>query len=464
MVVIWGNILSFIGNVVALAVEVLVFNAFFPRNENRKSQWLCILLWWAIATFLSISVGTKFGYTLKMLQEVALIYLFCAFLYQSRRDRRLFIVVTVYSVLFSYNHWFDELCMRISGFTYEEYIWNVPLYSIFFFLRCSFILAFAFLINKYHQPLRARIQPRAWVPLSAFFPVCTLLVLRQVYTKKVLCLDTDPVCTLLVLRQVYTYSEEQRVWQICLLILNLVDIAALILLDYLEENAENREKLIAANERAHVQDENIQALSQAYAGQRKMTHDFRANLSTLSELLESERVDDAKEFLSELNVRQSERILLVNSHNAAIDAVLNQKGYIGKKQGIDMRFRVNDLSALRLPRVDVTIVLGNLIDNAMEACAGLSDPNRWVSIQILYSENMLSILIINPSNIVQINDGHIPTTKQDPLLHGFGIGNVKGILEKYHAEYLFTYDDGRFIFSADWPDISESPVNTSILS
>ena len=83
MVVIWGNILSFIGNVVALAVEVLVFNAFFPRNENRKSQWLCILLWWAIATFLSISVGTKFGYTLTMLQEVALIYLFCVFLYQS---------------------------------------------------------------------------------------------------------------------------------------------------------------------------------------------------------------------------------------------------------------------------------------------------------------------------------------------------------------------------------------------
>ena len=40
MVVIWGNILSFIGNVVALAVEVLVFDAFFPRNESRKKRWL----------------------------------------------------------------------------------------------------------------------------------------------------------------------------------------------------------------------------------------------------------------------------------------------------------------------------------------------------------------------------------------------------------------------------------------
>lgn len=69
MVVIWGNILSFIGNVVALAVEVLVFDAFFPRNESRKKRWLCILLWCVIATFLSVSVGTKFGYTLKMLQE-----------------------------------------------------------------------------------------------------------------------------------------------------------------------------------------------------------------------------------------------------------------------------------------------------------------------------------------------------------------------------------------------------------
>ena len=173
---------------------------------------------------------------------------------------------------------------------------------------------------------------------------------------------------------------------------------------------------------------------------------------------------EVKHCVQQLIFYFNQRQRLVNSHNAAIDAVLNQKGYMGKKQGIDMRFRVNDLSALRLPRVDVTIVLGNLIDNAMEACAGLSDPNRWVSIQILYSENMLSILIINPSNIVQINDGHIPTTKQDPSLHGFGIGNVKDILEKYHAEYLFTYDDGRFIFSADWPDIAEPSVNTSIFS
>ena len=434
MVVVWGNILSLLGNIFAVVIDKLIFDAFFPRNEKRNKNWIYSLLLWTIYTSFSILIGTKLGYTFKMLQEISLLYVFSAFLYQSRWDRRLFIVVTVYAVLFSYSYWFESIFLYFGNWEYEEYIWNIPLYSAVFFVRGVISLCIAMLIKKYHHPLHTRAQTSAWVPLSAVFPVCTLLVLRQVYS-----------C-----------PQEQRVWQICLLILNLVDVAALILLDYLEENAENREKLIAANERTHVQDENIQALSQAYAGQRKMTHDFRANLSTLSELLENERIDDAKEFLSELNVRQSERILLINSHNAAIDAVLNQKGYIGGKSGIDMRFRVNDLSELKIPRVDVTIVLGNVIDNAMEACANLSEQDRWVSIQILYSKNMLSLLIVNPSENVQISNGHIPTTKQDPLLHGFGISNVKDILEKHHAEYLFTYEDGRFIFSADWPDRVES--------
>ena len=122
MGVIWGNILSFIGNVVALAVEVLVFNAFFPRNENRKSQWLCILLWWAIATFLSISVGTKFGYTFKMLQEVALIYLFCAFLYQSRWDRRLFFFFKGFFLFFFFFYLVFLIFLPIIGVSFEENI------------------------------------------------------------------------------------------------------------------------------------------------------------------------------------------------------------------------------------------------------------------------------------------------------------------------------------------------------
>lgn len=108
MVVVWGNILSLWGNVFAIAVDILVFDAFFPHNDNRKKRWSYILLFCLIFTSLSILIGTKLGYTFKMLQEIVLIYVLCVFLYQSRWDRRFFIVVTVYSVLFSYSHWFES--------------------------------------------------------------------------------------------------------------------------------------------------------------------------------------------------------------------------------------------------------------------------------------------------------------------------------------------------------------------
>lgn len=143
MVVVWGNILSLWGNVFAIAVDILVFDAFFPHNDNRKKRWSYILLFCLIFTSLSILIGTKLGYTFKMLQEIALIYVLCVFLYQSRWDRRFFIVVTVYSVLFSYSHWFES-------FAYMLEIWTTKnIYGMFLYTPCysSFAGLFPYLLH-----------------------------------------------------------------------------------------------------------------------------------------------------------------------------------------------------------------------------------------------------------------------------------------------------------------------------
>lgn len=434
MVEAWGNVLSIIGNTVSVLTGIILFDSFFPRKKSGKSYWLLVAVGVFTISMFSFFIGSNSGYTLKILVEVAFYYILCAVLYQSRWDRRFFIAVTTYAVLYASAYWLDTLCMYTLNLSYTEYVGNIPLYSMVFILRPLMLLTIALLMRKFHQPLTVGKHARAWVPLSALFPLCTLLIIWKIYT----------------------YPKEQQIWQICLLILEAVDVVAIFMFDHLEQSALNREKLVVAAERAHLQDENIEALSQAYAGQRQMTHDYRAQLSTLADILDQGNWEEAKSYLSELIALQSERILLVSTHNAAIDAILNQKGYIGQRQGIDMRFRVNDLSGLTLPRVDVTIVLGNLIDNAMEACLRVPESDRWVSIQILYAQGILSISIINPSLPVQIINGQIPTTKSEPLLHGYGLRNVKDILNKYEAEYTFSFEDGRFIFTVDWLDTIKS--------
>lgn len=427
MVELWGNILSIITSILAICSETVLFDSFFQRKVSGNI-YRCRLTLCAILSILLLFVN-QYGYTFKIILEILCCYLLCYLLYESRLDRRLFIVVTVYAVLYSYSYWFDYFCCLFLNITFQEYVWNVPLYSTAFLGRTILIFLISLVIRRIHNPLAVGNHARVWIPLSAAFPISTLLLLWYVYT----------------------YSAEQLAWQVCLLILDIVDIVAVVILDYAEQNAFDREKLVVANERARVQDENIQALSKAYADQRKLSHDFHIYLATLSDFLDREAWEDAREFVSELKEKENERVLIVNSHNATVDAVLNQKGYTGQQRGIDMRFRVNNLAPLRIPKSDLAIVLGNLIDNAIEACANLPKQKRWVSVMVLYNQESLSITVINPSAPVSIKNGHITTSKKDPLLHGFGLENVKEILDRHQAEYIFSYDSGRFIFSIDWP-------------
>ena len=156
--------------------------------------------------------------------------------------------------------------------------------------------------------------------------------------------------------------------------------------------------------------------------------------------------------------QQTERALMVNTHNSAIDAVLNQKGYAAQKQHIDIQFEVNDLSPLQIELIDCTVVLGNLLDNAIEACLKLEEAKRRIEVSVLRDEAYadgdakLYVSIINTSLPVHIEKDCIATTKLEPHLHGFGLPCAKELLRRNNAFYTMDYHDGAFQFCFEWPD------------
>ena len=417
----------------AFGAYTQLLDGFFSHKLQKKKYTRLWLLWVAVF-FLSSNLLNVYMSGLKFVVEIALYYCFSVLAYQGRRDRHLFVCVTGYAVFFSYGHLFNWCATVISGRTLDELVYDVTAYTLMLVTKAILLFVATLLFKRFHRPQPDNGRPQIWVSLSIIFPLLTLGVLLATLTS----------------------SSQQSVWMVCLFILSVVDVIALVLLDSMERSAQDREKLVAIGERTRVQEENIQALSRAYSTQRKLTHDFRAYLGTLSIMLGEGKIIEAQRYLEELKVKQTERILLVNSHNAAIDAILNQKGYIGQQRNIDMRFRVNDLSALHISGVDATMVLGNLLDNAMEACTSQQLAERWVETQILYTSDtpqpFLFISVVNPSKPINIVDNHIPTSKDEPLLHGFGMQNIKEILDRYGAEYAFSCERGRFVFSVDWPD------------
>ena len=242
---------------------------------------------------------------------------------------------------------------------------------------------------------------------------------------------------------------------VCAVFLAFLQTAAMFLVSWMEQNAHFREESLSLRTRAQAQQESIEALSAAYAQQRKRTHDFQAHLDTLSGMLAQQPPDTRalQKYVQGLRASQTDRILLVNTHHAALDALLNQKAFVAKNRKIDIQFSVNDLSAVKINMVDLTILISNTLDNAIEACEKLPEDDRQIFVQVLLEEDVLFYSVRNRSLPVNVQPGQLPvTTKIPPALHGYGLQNVQTTLRKYHSLYALNYADGWFGFATDLPN------------
>lgn len=234
-----------------------------------------------------------------------------------------------------------------------------------------------------------------------------------------------------------------------------VDGKTLLLISWMEQNANFREEAISLQAKSKAQQESIEALSAAYAQQRKLTHDFRAHLSTLDGMLmqQNRDINTIQTYIHSLQSKQTERILLVNTHHAALDALLNQKALVAKNRKIDIQFSVNDLSPIKIDMVDLTVVISNTLDNAIEACEKLPETDRQIYVQALLEEDELFYAVRNKSLPVNMVANQLPaSTKENPSFHGYGLQNVHTTLEKYHTLYAMDYENGWFEFATELPN------------
>ena len=149
------------------------------------------------------------------------------------------------------------------------------------------------------------------------------------------------------------------------------------------------------------------------------------------------------------NRNKTKRILLVNTHHAALDALLNQKALVAKNRKIDIQFSVNDLSPIKIDMVDLTVVISNTLDNAIEACEKLPETDRQIYVQALLEEDELFYAVRNKSLPVNMVANQLPaSTKENPSFHGYGLQNVHTTLEKVpHAFTPWTMKNGWFEFA-----------------
>jgi len=224
---------------------------------------------------------------------------------------------------------------------------------------------------------------------------------------------------------------------------------SILLLDYLERQHTAMLDNTVLKQNLKLETEHIQSLQESFANQRKLTHDFENQLAVLRSMAERNAAqEEFAEYLDHMLSIEFPVVSFVNTHRTVVDIILNQKFAVAQSKSIEFLQKLDDLSSFPLPDDALVIVLTNLIDNAIEACAKIPAPSpRRILLKMQVTPQNSYLYIENTTAApVHIHNNQITTTKEDALSHGYGLKNVYTMLDRHHALYAIDYEENSHLF------------------
>lgn len=196
-------------------------------------------------------------------------------------------------------------------------------------------------------------------------------------------------------------------------------------------------------QQVEIELDNIKTLVQTFNAQRQFMHEYKNQINTLYHLMNAGNYQQALNFIKPLTEQIYYALYRIKTDHDIIDAILNQKDIQARENGIEIDVRAADLSMIAIPDNLLVIIIGNVLDNAIEACMNM-EAGKTISVKLVEENGILIFSVINPVNapVVIINNS-IRTTKEDKTIHGIGLKNVAMALSQCNGDYEL-YCDGHF--------------------
>ena len=131
---------------------------------------------------------------------------------------------------------------------------------------------------------------------------------------------------------------------------------------------------------------------------------------------------------------------VIRTGNRMADAILNSKLSLAMEKHIRVKADAKIPVTLTVPELDLCIIIGNLLDNAIDACMELPVEQRLIHIYIEMKGNFLYLSLINTAGGKKKHSFF--TTKREG--HGFGISRIDAIVKKYGGYIKRASEDESF--------------------
>jgi predicted metal-dependent hydrolase len=187
------------------------------------------------------------------------------------------------------------------------------------------------------------------------------------------------------------------------------------------------------SEQAELLERDYTAVNRAYQVNAKLFHDLHNHIGVLRQFLAHEKYGEAIRYLDELQAPVRNLTATVWTGDETADYLINSKAAAAEADGIRFQVQVEFPRRTNIRSVDLCAILGNLLDNAIEAARQVPDPSgRTVALTIRRIHQMLVIKVENSFSSVSVQEnGELKTTKTEGGLHGWGLKSAQTAAEKY---------------------------------
>ena len=198
-------------------------------------------------------------------------------------------------------------------------------------------------------------------------------------------------------------------------------------------------------EQAEITERDYQALRRTYADNAKLYHDLHNHIEAIYQCLIQGDTKEAVRYCQELRTPVRQISQTVWTGDKALDYLISSKIALAGQEQIKTKVNIEYPHNTNIRSVDLTTILGNLLDNALEAAKTAPESLRFLNLTIRRINAMLVIKVENGyGNTPAQENGKLLTSKKDKAFHGWGLKSVRTAAERYDGAIRTDYKDHVF--------------------
>ena len=290
--------------------------------------------------------------------------------------------------------------------------------SNFVFIIFGLIIYFdAFLLSFLLKNIRKKlITSQMFLILAIVIPCFALIMLNLIllYVPRIIAITTITIIYGIYVLTLYVHNALSAIYE-----------------EKLKSDLQAQEKEYYLNQ--------LQLMQESVEQAKSMRHDMKIHLSTAKDFAINDKAKTAAEYLSGLLGDINKNEIYSDTGNIAFDSIINFKLNNAKIEDFKPEIRLLIPPQINVEIADIVTILGNLLDNALDAVTNISTPEKMLTLNIELSKDSLFIKIDNTfDGVVKYDNGKdgdasYIITRKTGSGHGYGLKNIRKSVEKYNG-------------------------------